>query len=323
MVELSTGSDGTPPPPPPPFTVTINQAAGQGDPTNGSPNFTVVFSAPVTDFGAGDVTLGGTAGASTAVVTGSGTTYNVEVSGMTGDGTVTASIAAGAAPNVTGSGNASSTSTDNTISYDATRPSVVINQAAGQSDPTSGAPINFAVVFSEPVNDFATGDVTLGGGAGATAATVTGSGATYNVAVNGMTVNGTVIASVAAGAAQDGAGNGNAASTSTDNTVSYTTASAVPPAAPINLRTTTAISQTQVNLAWTDKANNETGFEVQRCTGKNCNNFTPLQQGNVGANITSYLDSTVVRNTNYGYRVRAYNDSGQSFSNVLRVKTPR
>ena len=52
------------------LTVTINQAAGQADPTNGSPiNFTVVFSEAVTDFTAGDVTLGGTAGATTAVVT--------------------------------------------------------------------------------------------------------------------------------------------------------------------------------------------------------------------------------------------------------------
>ena len=38
---------------------------------------------------------------------------------------------------------------------------MTINQAAGQADPTSASPINFTVVFSEPVTDFATGDVTL------------------------------------------------------------------------------------------------------------------------------------------------------------------
>ena len=49
------------------LTVTIDQAAGQPDPTNTSPiNFTVVFSAEVTDFETGDVTLNGTAGATTA-----------------------------------------------------------------------------------------------------------------------------------------------------------------------------------------------------------------------------------------------------------------
>ena len=74
---------------------------------------------------------------------------------------------------------------------------MTINQAAGQADPTNASPINFTVVFSEPVTDFATGDVTLSGTAGATTATVTGSGTTYNVAVSGMTGSGTVIATIA------------------------------------------------------------------------------------------------------------------------------
>ena len=77
------------------------------------------------------------------------------------------------------------------------------------------------MVFSEPVTDFATGDVTLSGTAGATTATVTGSGTTYNVAVSGMTANGTVIASLLAGVAHDAANNPSLASTSTDNTVTF------------------------------------------------------------------------------------------------------
>ncbi len=98
---------------------------------------------------------------------------------------------------------------------------VTIDQALGQADPTSGATIHFTVVFSAAVVDFATGDVTLGGTAGATTAIVTGSGTTYNVAVSGMTVGGTVIVSIDAGRAQAAAGNANLASTSTDNTVTY------------------------------------------------------------------------------------------------------
>ena len=53
------------------------------------------------------------------------------------------------------------------------------------------------------------------------AGSVTGSGASYNVAVSGMTGSGTVIATIAAGKAHDTAGNANAVSTSTDNTVTY------------------------------------------------------------------------------------------------------
>jgi hypothetical protein len=164
-------------------TVTINQAAGQADPTNSSPiNFTVVFSESVTGFTGSDVTLSGTAGATTVTVTGSGTTYNVAVSGMTGSGSVTATINANVASDAAGNGNSASTSTDNTVTYDTSlAPTVTIDQAAGQADPTNASPINFTVVFSESVSGFNASGVIVGGTAGATTATVSGSGTTYNV----------------------------------------------------------------------------------------------------------------------------------------------
>ena len=65
--------------------------------------------------------LSGTAGATTAVVTGSGTTYNVAVSGMTTSGTVVANVLADA-PGVTdaaGNSNFAVDSTDNTVTFDA------------------------------------------------------------------------------------------------------------------------------------------------------------------------------------------------------------
>jgi hypothetical protein len=108
---------------------------------------------------------------------------------------------------------------------DRTAPTVTINQASGQADPTDRVPINFAVVFSEPVTGFTSADVTLSGMVGATTALVSGSGTTYNVAVSGITSPGTVTASIPAGVVTDAAGNGNVASTSTDNTV---TVSSVP-----------------------------------------------------------------------------------------------
>src|SRR6185295_8057380 len=121
--------------------------------------------------------------------------------------------------------NNASTSTDNTVTYNlvVAAPTVTINQAAAQADPTSTSPINFTAVFDQPVTGFTTGDVTLSGTAGATTGTVTGGPTTYNVAVSGMTGSGTVIASVGAAKATDTAGNDNAASSSTDNTVTYDT----------------------------------------------------------------------------------------------------
>ncbi len=103
-----------------------------------------------------------------------------------------------------------------TVTNDNIPPTVAIDQASGQADPTATSPIHFAVVFSESVADFTASDVTLTAGT----ASVTGSGTTYDVAVS-MTGSGTVTASIAANAAHDAAGNGNTASTSTDNTVTY------------------------------------------------------------------------------------------------------
>ncbi len=126
-----------------------------------------------------------------------------------------------AAATIDVAGNIGSDATTDELVVDTTSPTVTINQAAGQADPTSDSPINFAVLFSEPVDGFVTGDVTLSGTAGATTAIVSGSGATYNVAVSGMTVSGTVIVNVIAEVAIDSAGNVNAASTSSDNSVGF------------------------------------------------------------------------------------------------------
>src|SRR5919201_843129 len=137
------------------------------------------------------------------------------------DGTVVASIAAGAATDAAGNGSAASTSTDNSVTYDATAPTVTINQAATQTDPTNASPISFTVVFNEGVSGFTASDVTIGGTAGGTKTVgVSGGPSIYTVTVSGMT-DGTVVASIAAGAATDAAGNGSAASTSTDNSVTY------------------------------------------------------------------------------------------------------
>ncbi len=108
------------------------------------------------------------------------------------------------------------------LELDGTPPSVTINQAASQTDPTISTPIHFTVVLSEPVTNFTTSGVTLSGSAAATTATVTGNGTTYIVAVTGMTLSGTVTATISGGVAFDASGNGNTISSSTDNTVFYT-----------------------------------------------------------------------------------------------------
>jgi hypothetical protein len=119
---------------------------------------------------------------------------------------------------------AASSSSNNVLS-DTTRPSVTINQATGQADPTNNATVNFTVNFSESVTGFAGDDVAITGTAtGTKSASVTGSGAgPYALTVTGATGAGTIIADIAAGKAQDLAGNTNTSSTSSDNSVTIDT----------------------------------------------------------------------------------------------------
>jgi FtsP/CotA-like multicopper oxidase with cupredoxin domain len=93
-----------------------------------------------------------------------------------------------------------------------------------------------------------------------------------------------------------------------------------PPAAPSTLAAN-AVSPTQVNLTWADNASNETGFDIQRCTGSGCTNFVRID--GVGANVTSYSDTAAASSTTYSYRVIAFNSGGSSQpSNVATVTTP-
>ncbi|MDQ3248774.1 MAG: Ig-like domain-containing protein, partial [Chloroflexota bacterium] len=196
-------------------TVTINQAVGQTDPTLNIPiNFTVVFNEPVSGFVSGDVSLSGTAGATTASVTESapnnGTTYNVAVSGMTTNGTVIADIAASAASDAGGNGNAASTSSDNTVTFvaDSTAPSVALSSAA--PDPTNTSPIPVTAQFSENVLGFTASDIGASNATLSNFVAVDGDTYTFDLVPGGQ---GLVTADIAAGVAQDAVGNPNTAAT--------------------------------------------------------------------------------------------------------------
>ncbi|MDP6445784.1 MAG: PKD domain-containing protein, partial [Pirellulaceae bacterium] len=109
------------------------------------------------------------------------------------------------------------------LTIDTVAPTVTVEQAVGQADPTAASPINFTASYSETVTGFADEDVVLLGSAGAATAVVSGAGALYDIAVSGMTGAGVVIASVPVGVAADTAGNLSEASTSVDNSVLFTT----------------------------------------------------------------------------------------------------
>jgi fibronectin type 3 domain-containing protein len=90
-----------------------------------------------------------------------------------------------------------------------------------------------------------------------------------------------------------------------------------PPVAPSGL-TTTAASATQINLAWTNNAINQSGFKIERSP----DGVTFAQIGTTGAATTSFSDSPLNPLTTYFYRVRATNSAGDSaYSNVASTAT--
>jgi len=91
------------------------------------------------------------------------------------------------------------------------------------------------------------------------------------------------------------------------------------PSAPAGL-VASPTSPTQVALVWQDTSAVEDGFQIERRGGSSAD-FSQI--GVVGANTTTYTDTSVLPNTAYAYRARAFNGTGPSaFSNEATVITP-
>ncbi len=155
-----------------------------------------------------------------AIVTANGGNYSATTATLSPGAHTLTAVATDVAGNVGGA------SASTIVTIDTAAPTVTINQAAGQADPTTITPITFSIVFSETAAWLVPAPITLSGTAAASTAVVTGSGTTYSAAVSGMTRTGTVVVDIAASAAQDVAGNLSTASTSTDKTVTFTDATA-------------------------------------------------------------------------------------------------
>jgi hypothetical protein len=96
-------------------------------------------------------------------------------------------------------------------------------------------------------------------------------------------------------------------------------APAAAPVAPASLAAAPGIiPQSEIKLTWSDRSADETGFVIERSlTG-----LTFTQVAQVGANVTSYVNTGLLAGTTYWYRVYARNGSGPSgYSNVASLLT--
>jgi len=89
------------------------------------------------------------------------------------------------------------------------------------------------------------------------------------------------------------------------------------PNAPSNLAVTGG--RNYIALGWRDNSDNETNFEVWRCTGSGCTNFALI--ATLSANTTAYTNSGLKRSTTYGYKVRATNSAGASGYTEVKYAT--
>ncbi|MBC7783065.1 MAG: PQQ-dependent sugar dehydrogenase, partial [Burkholderiales bacterium] len=102
----------------------------------------------------------------------------------------------------------------------------------------------------------------------------------------------------------------------TNATITANYALPAAPAAPSNL-VATPISTSQVNLAWTDNATNESGYKIERRIGAGA--WTPVTT--TLANVTTYSDAGLLAGTAYEYRVRATGAGGDSADSNIATAT--
>ncbi|MGF1573792.1 MAG: Ig-like domain-containing protein [Sumerlaeia bacterium] len=160
-------------------------------------DFAVTFNEAVTGLTTTDFVIGGNAGATAANTTllGSGATYTLRFNTVPGDGTIVVGLAPEKVVNASGIANIGSTSSINSVMFNATPPSYTTNLTLISGTPTNVLPAEFTVEFSEVVTGFTAADVTVNAGTttGTPVVNVTGSGAgPYTVSVSGLSGNGTV-----------------------------------------------------------------------------------------------------------------------------------
>ncbi len=97
--------------------------------------------------------------------------------------------------------------------------------------------------------------------------------------------------------------------------------SGLPPASPTGL-VAKRIEERTITLEWLDKSSNEWAFEVQRAPsgGSYTTVAIPISKTGTGSSMT-YQDFNLSKNTEYCYRIRAYNDGGQAYSNTICART--
>lgn len=83
------------------------------------------------------------------------------------------------------------------------------------------------------------------------------------------------------------------------------------PVAPGNVKAL-AVGTSQINVTWSDYANNEKGMKLYRRNNDAGDDNAWVLVATLDANATAYNDGGLNANTNYSYKILAYNENGNS-----------
>jgi len=98
----------------------------------------------------------------------------------------------------------------------------------------------------------------------------------------------------------------------------YTITNYLVPAAPTGLFVI-AQSENQIYLTWSDNSTDEQGFKIERKVGST-GEWSEIIR--IGSNSVNYTNSGLSPNTNYYYRIKAYNENGNSYyTNIANATT--
>jgi YVTN family beta-propeller protein len=89
------------------------------------------------------------------------------------------------------------------------------------------------------------------------------------------------------------------------------------PESPTELTAVTA-SASRIDLTWSDNADDEIGFKIER---REDGDESFAQVATVGENVTTYSVGSLQRNTTYDFRVRAYSETDDSDYSALATAT--
>jgi hypothetical protein len=274
---------------------TISISAPSANITGGGPvTFTVSYADANFDtstLAAANITLNksGTADGTVSVYNGTGTTRTVTISGITGDGTLGISIAAGTGSDTAGNA-APAAGPSSTFTVDNTAPTISIS--APSANITGGSPVTFTVTYADAnfnTSTLAVADITLNktGTADGTVSVDNGTDTSRTVTISGITGDGTLGISIAAGTASDTAGNtaptaGSSSAFTVDNTAPTIMFTTTPPT---NSNGTTALFNYTISDGTTE-------CKLDSGTFAPCSSTTSTLAGLADGSHTFYLQST-------------------------------